>query len=134
VPAAPRRIKTIYTNPRKGTKARAAVNLMLRREGATAAEIAERVGYNRVNSISAMCEALRNDKGFDIAAFPVAGSGHVGRPPSVYKIIGRYRCNGSYRSFVSIGEQHSDHENIRTRNRASGRRANVRHLHSGPRI
>lgn len=85
-----RRHKSSYTTPRKGTKTRAAINLLLRREGATGSEFA-----------SGTVERLRNDCGFDIAVFPEPATGKVGRPASRYKIIGRYRWDGSYRSFVS---------------------------------
>jgi len=87
-----RRRKSSYCTPRKGTKTRAAVNLLLRREGATNLE---------VGSLAALAERLRYDCGFDIAAFPEPSTGKTGRPACRYKIIGRYRWDGSYRSFVS---------------------------------
>jgi len=86
-----RRRKSAYSTPRKGTKTRVVVNLMLRREGLLS---------DQFPSVPSLAERLRDDCGFDIAIFP-APTGKPGRPRSCYKIIGRYRWDGSYRSFVS---------------------------------
>jgi hypothetical protein len=99
MPAAHRR-KTRYSNPAKGTKTRAAVNLMLRREGATTYEIAD-VTNMSLSAAGSVVQQLIDQRGFDIAVFPEPLTGRRGRRACRYKIIGRYRWDGSYRSFVS---------------------------------
>lgn len=93
------RRKPEYSSPRKGTKSRAMVNLMLRCEGATAEDfVAVGVKPGGGNIISTL-ERLRNDQGFDIAAFPEPQQAR-GRPRYRWKIIGRFIKSGGYRSFI----------------------------------
>lgn len=102
--------------PKKGSKLRASVLLMLRPQGATNPEVCEVYGtdYKRgaggANQVYNVIEALREQKGYDVRTFPLpphdprqagfSDPSTVGRRPVVHRVVGKMRWDGSYRSFV----------------------------------
>lgn len=101
--------------PRKGTKARALLLMALRPQGFTAWEVYETLGYNRGGSLGAAITGLIDQKGYDIRGFhlrrdqyteerfgPKVAPGRKTRDPLVYRLVGKHRWNGSYRSFVKL--------------------------------
>lgn len=98
-----RRTKSKYGTPRKGTKRRKLVLLLLRKQGLTT-EQAYEIGMKREDLGGALA-ALRDDCGFDIQVIGtrpgrVGTRGFATKHLYVYRIIGRYRWSGSYRSFL----------------------------------
>ncbi len=79
--------RTKFATPRKGTKIRQIVNLALRPCGVCADDLPDLIP-RRIKPIP-----LRDEYGFDILA--------MGRAPTRYRIIGRWRYDGSYRSFLT---------------------------------
>lgn len=89
-----------FVTPAKGTKTRELILRMLREEGLTSAE-ALNAGLIRHNSsLTGIIARLEYECGFDIR---VIGSQRIerrGRNMYVYRIVGRHRWNGPYRSFT----------------------------------
>lgn len=89
-------------SPKKGTKTRAALILMLRPQGATSEDF-KAIGLGgRVHSAyyGAYIEVLINQKGWDIRTFDIPNRGHKG-PRVRYKVIGKYLPKRRYRSLIS---------------------------------
>lgn len=92
--------------PAKGTKARQALLLLIRPQGATSKDICRL--YAPKDQSTTLVEYFRNEKGWDIRTSPLAPedprqqdfSAKKRRPPVVHRIVGRMRWDGSYRSFV----------------------------------
>lgn len=80
--------------PRKGTKARNVLLLMLKPEGFARNDIED-----EPHNLTTLIATLRDDKGYDIRKFPKRKS-DKGRAKSVYRCIGKMRWDGSYRSFT----------------------------------
>lgn len=81
-------------SPKKGSKTRAALILMLRPEGATYVDL---MGAGlRGRNIS----ALIDQKGWDIRSFDIPNPGRKG-PRVRYKVIGKYLPKRRYRSLIS---------------------------------
>lgn len=93
-----KKIKSKYSTPKKGTKRRLIINLMLRPDGVSLQEVHE-YGLNK-DTFSKDMEWLRNDCGFDTAVIGRRPIPNSNRTSNVYKIIGRYYWNGKYRSFL----------------------------------
>lgn len=74
--------------------------MLLRPQGATRLEIINRLGVSE-NAIAGMIVVLNDQKGWDIRSFPRKEL-HTGRGrmPVVYKVVGKVRWNGGYRSFL----------------------------------
>lgn len=93
-------MKTKFTTPRKDSKSRNIALMLLRDEGATMQEIRETTGMSSVVAHGVLAR-LDFDCGFDIRRFTEK---HIdpttSRPPLRYRIVGRSRWNGGYRSFV----------------------------------
>lgn len=91
--------------PRKGTKTREVLLMMLRPQGAASYEI-DRL-FGKGFCAAAIVRTLRDDKGWDVRTFsmPRSDSPHqYGRLPVVHKVVGKMKWDGSYRSFVKGGE------------------------------
>lgn len=90
------KLRTKYTTPRKGTKVRKAVLLLLRPCGATMQQMITETSICKASNI---LEDIKNFYGFDVQIINQIPS-KIGRHTNVYRIIGRWRWNGSYRSFL----------------------------------
>lgn len=97
-----KRTKSRYTTPKKGTKRRKIVNLMLRSEG-LATKDAEKHDLTQKN-INGILEALKYDYGFDLQTIGTnqakPSTNGAGRRSNIYRIIGRWTWAGKYRSFL----------------------------------
>jgi hypothetical protein len=90
-------------SPAKGTLLRRLLKMLMRPEGVTAFEAFEA----GINSITTYIVVLRDQKGWDIRSFPcpverremIHGTRHT-KPPVVYKVVGRMRWDGGYRTLV----------------------------------
>ena len=69
---------------------------MLRPHGVTVEEI----GIDKTH-VSAAVRAFRDEKGYDIRVFNAEPTGRRGRRNAIYKCVGKFRWDGSYRSFVT---------------------------------
>lgn len=76
--------------------------MLLRREGATVHELRTATDMSSV-VIHGVLSRLNFDCGFDIRGF-TARQHTTGRPPKRYKIVGRAKWHGGYRSFIEGGE------------------------------
>lgn len=86
--------------PAKGTKNRKALIMMLR--GATAPAIIEACEFKGASPMSRIVMRLRDECGYDIRHFPnPTPNGKCGRTPGLYKVIGKMKWDGSYRSFIN---------------------------------
>ena len=83
--------RTKFATPRKGTKIRQIVNLALRPCGVCVDDLPDLIPRRHL-AIYAN-GPLRDEYGFDILP--------MGRAPTRYRIIGRWRYDGSYRSFLT---------------------------------
>jgi hypothetical protein len=91
-------------SPAKGTLLRRMLKMLMRPEGATTFEMLEAGIPSGGGSYMGV---LRDQKGWDIRAFPcpeerrepVKGA-RGRRPPVVYKVVGRMRWDGGYRTLV----------------------------------
>ncbi len=92
------RPKHRYGNPRVGTKRARLVAALMR--GGTHEELARRSDMSVINVKNTMARFLRDDYGYDIR-FRVIDRNHAGRPTCSHMIVGRYRWDGSYRSFLT---------------------------------
>lgn len=91
-----RKHKDRYSTPKKGTKKRQLVLALLNPKGIKTSDMKE-LGFKDSGAI----ENLRNDCGFDVQIIDQQPSpSGKGRPTNVYRIIGRYRWKGGYRSFL----------------------------------
>lgn len=96
-----------YSTPRKGTKTRALLLLMLRPQGATTKEILEKVQM-RQQAVLPTIISLRDFGGWDIRIFSVPNPDTsptlTGRKRMAttlaYRVVGRLRFHGGYRSFI----------------------------------
>lgn len=90
--------KSKYSTPKKGTKRRTMINLLLRPEGLSLYEI-EKLGFSKLN-FSKDIEWMRSDCGFDVLIVGRRPLENSHRFTNVYRIIGRYYWDGRYRSFL----------------------------------
>lgn len=86
--------------PRKGTKLRKCLIMMLRPQGILASEIYE---IYEIGSYTNIINSLINEKGYDIRIMPsnVKSALQTNRTLMTYKCVGKMRWDGSYRSFNS---------------------------------
>ena len=98
--------RTLNGLPAKGTKKRKMLAMLLRCQGATGPELAAALGA-KLSNVQPMIEELMNFKGWDIRTVGQINAPGKGRPASIKKIVGRYRENGRYRSFIR-GDQLPD--------------------------
>lgn len=93
----PRRKK--YNTPKKGTKLRALILGLLKPEGLTRKQINSITSYGHTH-----LTLLQDFGGWDIKGFPVANRNLVDHKKHKtvlsYRIVGRLRFNGGYRSLV----------------------------------
>jgi hypothetical protein len=85
--------------PVKGSLMRRMLKMMLRPEGATTFELIE-VGLRNA-LIHHYTEVLRNEKGWDVRLFPCPRYRRRSPKGYVYKIVGKMRWDGSYRSLIT---------------------------------
>lgn len=102
-----RKPKSSYTcSPGKGTKSRAALLAMLRETGLTGQEAVQRGFVVSASSLGTMVSKFRDMQGFDIVGVPTEinrkAMAHLNARKSVlaYRVVGKYRWDGTYRSFV----------------------------------
>jgi hypothetical protein len=99
-------------SPAKGTKIRQFLLMALRSQGVTSWE-AVQAGLIRERGLSAFLTMLRDMKGYDVKAFRLAPEqrtlarvGAIGvrgkNPPLVYRLVGRMKWDGSYRTFLRL--------------------------------
>lgn len=96
------RVKSKYGTLKRGTKRRQIALLLIRPQGCSALEAYIIVGFNS-SLLGCEITRLKDDYGFDIQIIdkrkPNSKDGR-GRNQYVWRIIGRWRWNGSYRSFL----------------------------------
>lgn len=99
-------------SPAKGTQARKLVLMLMRPQGVTSWEAREAFVTER-RSFGCLVEQLRDQKGYDIRSFPIPeGERTIERvgpsavsskcPPRVWRLVGKMRWNGTYRSFIRL--------------------------------
>lgn len=87
-------------SPHKGTKRRSLLLLLLRPQGATYKELEEVTGYG-FGTVNNEIGTLKDQKGWDIRAFPLKKGFRKGRKGRlVYKVVGKLKWNGGYRTLV----------------------------------
>lgn len=90
-----------YSTPAKGTKLRRLILLMLRPQGVTMGEAAAELG---VGHLSGQLAILTDFGGWDVRRFPVANPSPTSLRShvlvSAYRIVGRDRWGGGYRSLL----------------------------------
>jgi hypothetical protein len=95
-----------YTTPKKGTKTRQLLLMLLRLQGATMHELRAELGWGK-GSIRTNISMLGDFGGWDVRQFPVDNPNRIeGMPTSTggwrkltaYRIVGRDRWGGGYRS------------------------------------
>lgn len=96
--------------PGKGTKLRQALLMMLRHQGATVHELIEAGIVRDQRRIGHLWIQLRDHKGYDIRAFPMAerdlarngpvqSGDRPGRHPVVYRCLGRWTWDRRYQPY-----------------------------------
>lgn len=90
-----------FVSPRKGTKVRALINLLLKPQGMTTFEAVQAGLVKESTSISGVLARLEYECGFDIRVVGASPRVLKGRRAYIYRIVGRHRWNGQYRSFVN---------------------------------
>jgi hypothetical protein len=96
--------------PAKGTQARQVLLLALRPQGVTAWE-ARQAGVTTKQSFGCLLDQFLDQKGYDVRSFPLPNDQRtlerVGpsavkskKPPRVWRLVGKLRWNGTYRSFI----------------------------------
>ena len=90
-------------SPRKGTKGREILLLLVRPRGATVAEIEDKIGKLRSGGLQTYMRRFSDEMGWDIRSFPDPLTDHPGRgaKPVVYRVIGKMKWDCTYRSFVN---------------------------------
>lgn len=85
--------------PRKGSKSRRLLMLALRPCGVLSTDA--RALFASKDVLGRTLATLYDECGYDIRSFPsrVATEGR-GRPPVIYRLVGKLRWDGSYRSFI----------------------------------
>ncbi|MCK5612918.1 hypothetical protein KAR91_64185 [Candidatus Pacearchaeota archaeon] len=86
--------------PRKGTKLRAIMLLMLREQGVCAYETAEIGLCNKPNTFGTRKIYLTDSYNFHIISWTIK-SPSGGRPWTKYRIIGRWREDGRYLDYLA---------------------------------
>jgi hypothetical protein len=99
MPRYPHHKRNKYSTPAKGTKSRALLLGMLSKRGLTASEALERGYLARRSAMAAMLSQFYNTGGWDIRGF-TEPSGTPSSPFVRYRIVGRFRWEGGYRSFI----------------------------------
>lgn len=89
------------TAPRKGTKSRAVMLMMMRRQGATQPEIQEATGATPIH-VTHMMIGWLNFWGWDARFFRLRKTDPRWGPKSwvTYRLVGKIKPNGGYRSFT----------------------------------
>ena len=99
MPRYPHHKRNKYSTPAKGTKSRALLLGMLSRRGITATEALEQELIVRRSGMAAMLTQFINVGGWDIRGFHEP-SGTPSSPYVRYRVVGRFRWEGGYRSFI----------------------------------
>jgi hypothetical protein len=98
-------VRCKFTSPKKGTKAREIINLMLRPCGLSSSEAAKKKLIKNTNGLTAIISRFEYESGFDIRVIGKKSSSHKrGAKEKIYRIVGRHRWNGKYFSLVRMPE------------------------------
>ncbi len=108
-PRGPRVSSRLGRPPAKGTARRQFLLMALRPQGVTSWETSQ---FMTPSVFHGHLTALREEKGYDIRAFPIprerrtaerVGTNGVTcrKPPVIYRLVGKRRWNGTYRDFVA---------------------------------
>ncbi len=103
-----RRLAGFGKPPKKGTKSRSFLLQALRPEGADSFVFSRSIGTNGVG-LSRLAQIMIDQKGYDLRTFlngkhAVCWDGRKGRPMVSWRLVGKMRWDGSYRSFIGNPE------------------------------
>ena len=92
-------VRSAYSDVTPGSKTDGIVQQMMQPAGCTRSWAVDVAGI-APNSFGPLIRRLPDMTGYDIRAFKHPRTGKTGRQPYIYRIVGRYKWDGGYESYI----------------------------------